>query len=308
MWSGAQPQKHSVASVHGRVAPLAVDASTLYQAPLADLRAAYAAFNASFPSEAPHIDVALFTADGDLIHQFIDCMFLGPYTRVDYRTVDERLSPIFWARDENGGQSRNFTACFGDVMYGDHQLPYTCGSPVRRSIIKFFIRDYLQSGRFNLQRNVSQLILQVVRAMYANYTAPGSWGCLDAATGRCSLDACALASNGFAPCLSTSYEITQEAMGAYVVDTLLQRLEVRASKSKVPALVNEFQIANWGGGRGAPARIWGGNEGIMAGEARGCARRAWGSRDHGASQYFDHFEPVPVARVGLEGGPGARVG
>ena len=242
VWSGAQPQKHSVASVHGLVPPSTpqteADARALYEAPLARLRAAYAEFNASFAQEAPLIDVALFSADGDLIHTFVDCMFLGPYSRVDYRAVDEAgvLSPIHWSRDEGreGGLSRNFTPCYGDgVMYGDHRLPFTCGSPVRRSIIKYFLRDYIQQqqqsattgGALGLKSNITRLIRSTVDAVYANYTSMGSWGCMDPATGRCSLDACQLKGNGFAPCLTSSYEVSKESMSGYVVDTLLGLLE-----------------------------------------------------------------------------------
>jgi hypothetical protein len=92
-WSSAQPQKIAAASVHGVVPPPpskdAMDSDKGYAAPLAILRAAYAMFNRTYQTdtkndgdEASKIDAALFSADGDFIHDFFDCMFLGPYSRV----------------------------------------------------------------------------------------------------------------------------------------------------------------------------------------------------------------------------------
>ena len=138
MWSSAQPQKTAVAAVHGTVPPpaatLLAEAAQLYAAPLANLAAAFTQFNLDFPKEAHDIDAALFSADGDLLHQFMDCVFLGPYTRIDLRAGDAEgiLDTQFYARDDLGGMSRNFTPCIGDALHGDERLPYTCGSPTRR--------------------------------------------------------------------------------------------------------------------------------------------------------------------------------
>ena len=63
----------------------------------------------------------LFSAEGDFIHDFFDCMFLGPYTRIDAMPCDaEGQSECpFYARDEEGGRSRRFTPCLGAAMHGD---------------------------------------------------------------------------------------------------------------------------------------------------------------------------------------------
>ena len=226
VWSGAQPQKMAAAAVHGTVPPPAAtlrgEAALLYQAPLANLREAFAIFNRTFGAEAKSIDAALFSADGDFLHDFFDCVFIGPYTRLDTLACDAEgvLDCPYYARDEFGGASRNFTACYGDVMGGDHKLPFTCGSPSRRSIIKHFMRARVQD---TLNTNVSALVLSQVQAIYTNYTAESSRGCLDAATGRCSLAACALR-KGFTPCMDTSFEISAQDVSNFVVETILGEL------------------------------------------------------------------------------------
>ena len=92
--------KLGVAAVHGTTLPVASSGAAagaagagdaLYAAPLATLQAAYRAFNATFPTEAAHIDAMLFSADGDFLHDFIDCMVLGPYTRIDLRACDAEV-------------------------------------------------------------------------------------------------------------------------------------------------------------------------------------------------------------------------
>jgi hypothetical protein len=231
VWSGAQPQKMAAAAVHGTVPPpadsLMAEAGLLYAAPLAKLQAAYAEFNRSFDSQAASIDTALFSADGDFIHDFFDCMFLGPYTRVDLRACDAEgvLDCPFYARDELGGRSRNFTACFGDVMDGDHRLPYTCGSPARRSLIKYFMRNFSSTVGQNgqLSGNVSRLMRATVQALYVNYTALSSRGCLEPDTGRCSLSGCSL-QHGFSPCMASTFQISPDDVGRFIIDAILGEL------------------------------------------------------------------------------------
>ena len=56
------------------------------------MRAAYATFSGAFAGDAAHLDLAVFSADGDLLHEFFDCLFLGPYNRVDLRACDAEVS------------------------------------------------------------------------------------------------------------------------------------------------------------------------------------------------------------------------
>ena len=264
VWSATAPQKLGVAAVHGTLPQgtrdqLAEQADALYAAQTEKLLAAYRQFSATFASDAAHLDLAVFSADGDLLHEFFDCLFLGPYNRVDLRACDAEgvLDCPFYARDERGGLSRNFTACYGDdVMHGDHRLPYTCGSEARRALIKYYYRNVstMMSGR-TLRQNMTALLLRSVQAVVANYTNPLSRGCLDASTGKCSAAACSENTNGFAPCLSTTYEIPGADVAQFLFnDVLLGELRDyfdAAHKSTLPWSVY------YGEGAGGGATRWG---------------------------------------------------
>lgn len=94
------------------------------------------------------IEVQLFSAEGDALHQLMDCMFMGPYARMDYgsRGVRNNLPVPSWSRaeTETEAETRAFTACTSDKVKGDYETPFTCGSPARRSVIKYFVRDFAQ--------------------------------------------------------------------------------------------------------------------------------------------------------------------
>jgi hypothetical protein len=130
--------------------------------PIANLQRAYAEFNKTM-SAASAMDIALFSADGDFIHEYFDCVFMGPYSRVDILPCDAEgvLECPFYARDPTG-ETRNFTPCFGDdAMRGDHRLPFTCGSDARRAIIKYFFREYYTPIKSNnLSRVINEKVLK----------------------------------------------------------------------------------------------------------------------------------------------------
>lgn len=233
--SAATPQKSAVAAIHGTTPPEALasreqQAARLYADSEAKLTAAYTRFVRDFSTssssteegDSKRIETMLFSADGDALHQYFDCLFLGPYTRVDLRACDAEgvLDCPFYARDEAGGLSRAFTPCFGDkVMHGDHALPYTCGSAARRSVIKYFYRNYSKALRGGmLAQNLTSLVRTTIDALYRNYTQPYSRGCMDPDTGTCRLEACALMVNGYAPCMTTEYQLPSTLMERTVVE------------------------------------------------------------------------------------------
>jgi hypothetical protein len=89
--------------------------------------------------------VNLFTTEGDLLHQAFDCGILGPYGSADLwpSDVEGVLSKMVYARDASGkGDTRAFDLpCTGAKLQNDLSSPFTCGSSVRRSIIKTFVRS-----------------------------------------------------------------------------------------------------------------------------------------------------------------------
>jgi hypothetical protein len=85
----------AVAAIHGTTPPPAaslIEGARALYAPLnRTLRAAFERFTSKFGEEAEDIDALLFSADGDLLHQFFDCLYLGPYTRVDLHACDAEV-------------------------------------------------------------------------------------------------------------------------------------------------------------------------------------------------------------------------
>ena len=110
-------------------------------------------------------------------------------------------------------------------MHGDHQLPFTCGSQARRSLIKFFFRNVSNNvtGGAGLNVNVSQKIKERTEALIKNYTNASSWGCWDPILKKCHLEACQW-SNGYSPCLDNNYEISREDVGDLIVGLVLGKL------------------------------------------------------------------------------------
>jgi hypothetical protein len=90
------------------------------------------------------IEIALFTSEGDWLHQAFDCAILGPFGRADLspRDFDNKIPALEYFGDANGGDTRDFVLpCSGDDLKGDLEPPHTCGSDVRRSIIQTFVRE-----------------------------------------------------------------------------------------------------------------------------------------------------------------------
>ena len=94
-WSATAPQKLGVAGVHGTLPPgaqaLAQQSDAMYAAQAAKLVEAYEVFLRDFGGDATHLDLAVFSADGDILHEFFDCLFLGPYNRIDLRACDAEV-------------------------------------------------------------------------------------------------------------------------------------------------------------------------------------------------------------------------
>jgi hypothetical protein len=71
---------------------------------------------------------------------------MGPYARVDYwpmpvcQAGEECLVGPFWSRDTAGGQTRSVDPYNCLTV---KSLPYTCGSPARQSLTRYFVNNFL---------------------------------------------------------------------------------------------------------------------------------------------------------------------
>ncbi|KAJ1468512.1 hypothetical protein T484DRAFT_3629701 [Baffinella frigidus] len=131
-----------------------------------------------------NLKVSLFTSEGDWLHQAFDCVILGPYGRADLspRDVDDELPALEYFRDNNRGASRDFVLpCSGSELHGDMQTPFTCGSSVRRSIIKTFVRDSLSQGDNNgdaLSDQVKEKVNAIIALARDLFGDISNFGCL----------------------------------------------------------------------------------------------------------------------------------
>ena len=137
----------------------------------------------------PQIDATFFSAEGDVLHQTLDCIFLGPYARIDYWPLpsclpgEDCVDGPYWARDSAAGQSRSVDpyTCV-DVP----SLPYTCGSPARQSLVRYFVNTLIDASASNSDTSVFKAAvddqLRTIRSLFtvpfSNYTC-GKKGCTD---------------------------------------------------------------------------------------------------------------------------------
>ena len=157
VWSGRSSGKTPVASFHSWKDQINTDGTTdqstrasraaeQLQDVSTKILQAIQGVNSTFQKDG--IEVQLFSAEGDALHQLMDCMFMGPYSRMDYgsRGARNNLPIPSWSRadTETEEETRAFTECTSDKVRGDFATPFTCGSETRRSIIKYFVRDFAQ--------------------------------------------------------------------------------------------------------------------------------------------------------------------
>jgi len=145
------------------------------------IQASLAVWNTS--SGTPEVNAEFFSVEGDVLHQTMDCIFMGPYSRVDYWPIpdcpagEECLQGPFWARDEGSGQGRHVdpTACPAAPT-----LPYTCGSPARRSLMRYLLLRLLpESGGPKNQNasNVATILRTTLEDLARRWDDTSLYGC-----------------------------------------------------------------------------------------------------------------------------------
>lgn len=98
----------------------------------------------------PELEVGFFSTEGDVIHQLLDCIYLGPYARMDYwpqmHCDDDKycLQGFMWSRDEDRGKLRGVNP---STCSKSEHLPFSCGSPNRRSVIKYLVKTLILAGQ-----------------------------------------------------------------------------------------------------------------------------------------------------------------
>ena len=133
------------------------------------------------------VDVEFFSVEGDVLHQTMDCIFMGPYSRVDYWPApvcppgagdgQECLRGPFWSRDEGEGQGRGVDPGTCDAPTS---LPYTCGSPARKSLMRYLVKSILGKGVGARNQNVTavqSILRETLKGIRADWNDTSRFGC-----------------------------------------------------------------------------------------------------------------------------------
>jgi hypothetical protein len=158
----------------------------LYEAARAKVVSAVDASVQQQGANSDHIDMEFFSVEGDVLHQTMDCLFMGPYSRVDYwptpacdgEDEEECLVGPYWARDEGSGAQRGVDP---DTCPTPRSLPYTCGSPSRKAIMRYLIKDVLttKSGNPRNQNGsvMHETLIQTLQEIRAEWGNTSGYGC-----------------------------------------------------------------------------------------------------------------------------------
>lgn len=149
-----------------------------------------------------NVKAVFFSPEGDIMHQMMDCVFMGPYNRVNYWAGDSQghLPVPAWHRDANGtSRAVDPRACV--QASPDKAPPYSCGSPARQSVIRYFFRQYLDKNQGAVMVDIVTNLTQQLALAWAD---PGAYPCL-CPNGTHSLTCCA-ADNWLPSALDLPYQ------------------------------------------------------------------------------------------------------
>lgn len=187
VWSGRSKNK----------VPVALDHATRLTDPAAQQAAALRIFNETRNTvvamlnklnstwNSNSLDVAVFSAEGDLLHQYFDCAMMGAMDSMSPWPSPPGTSQPVWSRHTDGSPGRDFELpCEGDQLKDrtgvrDNQPPFTCGSHSRRAVIKYFLRSLPASNVHSTVTNAVQWLIGNLSAAWDTSLDNYLCACLD---------------------------------------------------------------------------------------------------------------------------------
>jgi len=138
------------------------------------------------------LDLTLTTGEGDLLHQFVDCILMGAQLTSIMAPADngEVMENLMYSRHVNG-TSRDFELpCTGTHVYdrteGADATPFlqkTCGSDTRIAVMAYVTRTIIDKDNGGLHALVASLITEKIQSIVASMTDVRNYGCLGKVTG-----------------------------------------------------------------------------------------------------------------------------
>jgi len=138
------------------------------------------------------LDLTLTTGEGDLLHQFVDCIFMGAQLKTVLAPADTGgiMENLMYSRHANGSSRAFELPCVGTHVYdrseGADSKPFlqkTCGSDTRIAVMAYVTRTIIDTDNGGLHALVASLITEKIQSIVASITDVGNYGCLGKVTG-----------------------------------------------------------------------------------------------------------------------------
>jgi len=122
------------------------------------------------------LDLSLVTSEGDLIHQFVDCIMMGANTKSIMAPADTAglLENFMYSRHVNGTSREFELPCAGSYVSsqengldGETFRQKTCGTDMRIAVMAYVTREILHKDNDSIHALVAQLITEKVASITA---------------------------------------------------------------------------------------------------------------------------------------------
>ena len=147
------------------------------------------------------LDITIFSSEGDLFHQFADCVMLGPLGSMVLTPGPTGVEKVVWARNSDG--TREFQIpCTGGKLANrngsrDDMPPFTCGTYARRAVMKYFLRKKYGGTKSNpaAKDAVVKVVREMVNATREAWSSDQNFMCTCPNRSKVGWECCTLQSN-----------------------------------------------------------------------------------------------------------------
>jgi hypothetical protein len=132
------------------------------------------------------LDLNLITGEGDLLHQHMDCIFMGAYDRVFFAPTDSEmvLEPLMYSRNKSGASREFELPCAGSMVYDRYAenvvdsgfLQKTCGTETRIGVMAYVKKNIVSSANA-LNVMLAAKIREKIQNIRTNFTDISRYGC-----------------------------------------------------------------------------------------------------------------------------------
>jgi len=132
------------------------------------------------------LDLNMITGEGDLLHQHMDCIFMGAYDHIFFAPTDSDmvLEPMMYSRNASGTSREFQLPCAGSIVYDRHAedveasgfLQKTCGTQTRIGLMAYVKKNIVSSPNA-LNVMLAAKIREKLEKIESNFTNVMLYGC-----------------------------------------------------------------------------------------------------------------------------------